>query len=180
MHCWKTINIEYEYGTPRLFILAVITFVLVFCFAYITLSFNFVSKHEDHYLWVLILVLLFIYPIHKFIHYSMLFDYRKSFVFRFKIRFNFVPIVHMRLQQYIPKQRYIIALLGPFILLNGTLLVIGFSFPQYAHHISLLLSFHCSICLMDILYVKNLVTAPTNAIIEETPKGYEILVPLTN
>ena len=31
---------------------------------------------------------------------------------------------------------------------------------------------------MDILYVKNLVTAPTNAIIEETPKGYEILVPL--
>src|ERR671926_288975 len=43
MHCWKTINIEREYGTGRLVLLAITLFVLVFCFSYIAFSFNF--KH---------------------------------------------------------------------------------------------------------------------------------------
>ena len=62
-------------------------------------------------------------------------------------------------------------------MLNSGLIVGGLYIPEYAHYFSLLLAFHCSICIMDILYVKNLVSAPKDAIIEETPRGYEILVP---
>ena len=177
MHCWKTLNIEQEYGTTRLYLLSAITFILVFCFSYITLSFNFTARHEDHYLWILLLVIPFIYPIHKFLHYIALFNYKKSLVFRFKIRFIFIPVMHMRLQQIIPKHRYILTLLTPFVVLNTLIIVVALYIPQYAHYFSFLLAFHCSICLLDILYIKNLVHAPRNAIIEETPKGYEILVP---
>ncbi|MEK4230664.1 DUF3267 domain-containing protein [Solibacillus sp. FSL H8-0538] len=177
MHCWKTINVEYEYGTTRLFLLSGITFIFVFCFAYIALSFNYTGKHNDHNLWLLLLVVPFIYPLHKLLHYVSLFDYKKSLVFRFKIRHVCIPIVHMRLQQTIPKHRYLITLLTPFFFLNTVIIILGVYFQQYAHYFSLLLALHCSICLMDILYVKNLVSAPRNAIIEETPKGYEILVP---
>ena len=125
----------------------------------------------------LLLVTPFVYPIHKLLHYMSLVNYRKSLVFRFKIRYIFIPIVHMRLQQGIPKKRYIITLLTPFFVFNSTLIVGGLYIPEYAHYFSFLLAFHSSICIMDILYVKNLVSAPRDAIIEETPRGYEILVP---
>ncbi|WP_253896286.1 DUF3267 domain-containing protein [Solibacillus sp. R5-41] len=136
------------------------------------------SRHEDHYLWLIIFFTPFIYPIHKAIHYFVLFKYRNSIVFRFKIRYIFIPIVHMQLQQSIPKKLYIFTLLTPFILFNTILFIGGLYIPQYAHYFSFLLAFHCSVCLMDILYVKHLLSAPKNAIIEETPRGYEILVPL--
>ncbi|MGN7477889.1 DUF3267 domain-containing protein [Solibacillus silvestris] len=178
MHCWKTINIEREYGTTRLYLLALILFVLVFCFSYIAFSFNFTGKHNDRYLWLVFFIMPFIYPMHKFLHYIALLQYKKSLIFRFKIQYYFIPIIHMRLQNGIPKRSYIFALLTPFFAINTGLLVGGFLTPQYAHYFGVLLAFHCSICLMDFLYVKNLMSAPNNAIIEETPRGYEILVPL--
>lgn len=178
MHCWKTINIEREYGTTRLYLLATILFVLVFCFSYITFSFNYTGRHIDRYLWLVFLVLPLIYPIHKYLHYVALFHYKKSLVFRFKIQYHFVPIVHMRLQAGIPKWAYVFALVTPFFVLNTMFIIGGFLAPGYAHYFSVLLAYHCSICLMDFLYVKNLKSAPNNAIIEETPRGYEILVPL--
>ncbi len=178
MHCWKTINIEREYGTTRLFLLATIIFVLVFCFSYITFSFNFTGRHVDRYLWLLLLVTFLVYPLHKALHYIALLKHRKSLVFRFKIQYYFLPIVHMRLQHSIPKRTYMIALVTPFLIINSLIIWGGFTFPLYAHYFSGLLALHCSICLMDFLYVKNLMSAPNNAIIEETPRGYEILVPL--
>ncbi len=85
----------------------------------------------------------------------------------------------MRIKTLIPKNRYILTLLVPFILINSLLIILVLIFPQYAHYLCLLLAYHCSICLIDILYVKNLLLAPKDSVIEETPKGYEILVPPT-
>lgn len=177
MHCWKTINVQYEYGTTRLFLLSVICFILVFCFAYIGLSYNYADPHHDQHFIATILITPFIYPLHKALHFIMLMDYRKSIVFRFKIRHYFVPVLHMRLQQTIPKWRYVIVLLTPFLFLNVLLIAFGIYAQHFAHYISFFLAFHTSICLIDLLYVKHLLRAPKNALIEETPRGYEILVP---
>lgn len=177
MHCWKMINIEHEYGTTRLILLSAITFFLVFCFSYVTVSFNYTAKHNDDYFFVFFLTLICFYPLHKFIHYVALFDYRKKLAFKLRIRFRIVPILRMRLKETIPKNRYVFALLAPFIFLNTFLLSIAINFPQYAHYACILLGIHCSICVIDLLNVKNLWSSPPNAIVEETPKGYEILVP---
>ncbi|MER1985617.1 MAG: DUF3267 domain-containing protein [Solibacillus sp.] len=177
MHCWKTINVQYEYGTTRLFLLSAICFILVFCFSYIGLSFNYAETHHDQHFMMTILITPFIYPLHKALHFMMLVDYRKSIAFRLKIRHHFVPVVHMRLLRTIPKWRYVIVLLMPFILLNSVLIILGIYVQHLAHYISFFLAFHTSICLIDLLYVKHLLHAPKNAVVEETPRGYEILVP---
>lgn len=179
MHCLKTINVEREYGTTRLFLLATIIFIFVFCFSYIGLSYQYKGFHNDQHIWIVFLLTPFIYPIHKLLHFISLLKYRKMLLFRFKIRYLFVPVVHIRLQQTVPKWHYLITLLTPFIVLNGIFLGSSFYAPQYAHYFSFFLALHTSICLIDLLYTKHLMLAPRNAIIEETPKGYEILVPLT-
>ena len=178
MHCWKTINVQSDYGTTRLFLLSSILFILVFSFAYVTLSFNYANFHSDQYFVWAALITFFLYPVHKLLHFLALFDYRRTLAFRFKIQHHFILVMHMRLQQSIPKWRYLIALLTPFIFITILLITLGVYAPQYAHYISFLLAFHTSICLIDLLYVKHLRHAPKHAVIEETPRGYEILIPM--
>lgn len=177
MHCWKTINIKHEYGTTRLTLWAIIVFILVFSFSFILFGYFDPIQYTDNYVWLFFLIVLFLYPIHKFIHYFSLFKYRKNVRLKIKIDYRFVPIIRMRLTEIIPKTHYIFVLILPFLLINSILIYVAYSFPQYTHYSCLLLGCHCSICLIDILYVKNLLRAPRNAMIEETPRGYEILVP---
>ena len=177
MHCWKVIQLQREYGLPRLVIWSVIVFIIVFCFSYVLFSYNHPLPHKDDYFWVNIVIVPLIYPIHKYVHYFSLFGYQKSISHRLVLKYQFFPIIRMRLKDLIPKRRYIIALLAPFVLLNSLFIALCIYFPEYAHYASFSLAYHCAICLLDILYVKNLFYAPKNAIIEETPKGYEILVP---
>ncbi|HWL26247.1 MAG TPA: DUF3267 domain-containing protein [Ureibacillus sp.] len=180
MHCWKTINIKHEYGTVRLTLWSFIIFVLVFSFSYITFGYGDPIQYSADYAWLFFIVVLFLYPIHKFVHYFGLFKYRKNIQLKIKLDYFFIPIIRMRLKSMIPKNHYILVLLLPFILINSILIYLANSLPIYTHYFCLLLAYHCSICLMDILYVKNLLPAPRHSIIEETPKGYEILEPPDN
>jgi len=180
MHCWKTINIKHEYGTIRLTLWSFIIFVLVFSFSFIIFGYDDPIQYTDEYTWLFFIVVILLYPIHKLVHYFGLFKYRKNIQLKMKLDFNFIPIIRMRLKSMIPKNHYIIVLLLPFFLINLILIYFAYSLPIYTHYFSILLAYHCSICFMDILCVKELLPAPRHSIIEETPKGYEILVPPDN
>ncbi|MFY3791742.1 DUF3267 domain-containing protein [Ureibacillus sp. MALMAid1270] len=177
MHCWKTINIKHEYGTTRLTLWSIIIFVIVFSFSYIIFGYLDPLQYSDNYFWLFFICSILLYPIHKLVHYFGLFQYRRNVQLKVKVDFQFIPIIRMRIKTMIPKKHYIFVLLLPFILINSILIYVAYSLPAYTHYSSILLAYHCSICLMDILYVKNLLRAPRNSMIEETPKGYEILVP---
>ena len=86
----------------------------------------------------------------------------------------------MRIKEPIPKRCYLVTLIAPFVILNPILLIGAINWPVFSHYFCLLLAFHCSMCLLDLLYIKDIWRAPKNAIIEETPRGYEILVPQLN
>ncbi|MED3763352.1 DUF3267 domain-containing protein [Ureibacillus terrenus] len=177
MHCWKTLNIKSEYRITRLVLYSVIIFVLVFSFSFVFVNINRPIQYEEGNFLLFLLILLLIYPLHKIIHYYSLFSYRKSVKLKWKLELKFIPIVHIRIKKMIPKKRYMFILITPFIVLNILLLSAAILLPQYSHYACILLGYHCSICLVDILFFINLVNAPKNAVIEETPKGYEILIP---
>ncbi|MEK4495586.1 DUF3267 domain-containing protein [Ureibacillus sp. FSL W8-0352] len=177
MHCWKTINIKREYRTPRLVLYGVIIFILVFSFSFIIIGANRPLIYDAHHFPLFLLVCLLLYPLHKLIHYYSLFSYRKSVKLKWRFEFKLIPIVQIRIKKMLPKKRYMFILLTPFIIVNTLLILVAIFLPYYSHYACLLLGYHCGICLVDILYFIHLVKAPKNAVIEETPKGYEILVP---
>jgi len=177
LHCWKTINIKKEYGSTWLTIMAVSLFIIVFSISFLVFGRIHPTFYQDDYFWLFALCFVLIYPIHKLFHYYSLFGYRKSVKLKFKIEYRFIPIIRMRIKSIIPKKRYVFTLLVPFVVMNGVLIFAAISYPAYAHLISILLAYHCSICFLDILFVINLIRAPKDSVIEETPKGCEILVP---
>lgn len=177
MHCIKTINIEYEYGMIRLFLLTGLTFILVFCFSFVCVNLTYSGWHSDQYFFIFVLSFLLLYPIHKLIHYVALFRYKKSLSIGIKVDFSFIPVLKMRIQDIIPKGRYIISLFAPFFILNTILLALAIWLPAFSHYFCLMLAFHCSICVLDLLSIKNIWHTPKEAMVEETPRGYEVLVP---
>ncbi|WP_238602032.1 DUF3267 domain-containing protein [Lysinibacillus parviboronicapiens] len=159
--------------------MAVIVFLTTFSVSYVTLNLFHEEQFTDHLFWLFIIAVLALYPIHKCLHFLALFDLRQHLKLRVRVQFYFIPVLHMRIREPLSKNRYILALLTPFFVLN-TIIVLGtLLLPAYTHYGTLLLAYHCSLCLIDILYVKYLYNSPKNAQIEETPKGYEILVPPT-
>lgn len=179
MHCWKILNLEHHYGTTRILIMAISVFLSVFSLSYVTLNL-FHDKHfTDRLFWLFVIAIIAVYPIHKYLHFLALYDLRQHLTLRVRVQFYFIPVLHMRIREPISKNRYILALLTPFIVLNTCIIIGSLLFPVYTHYGTLILAYHCSLCLIDILYVKYLLHSPKDAQIEETPKGYEILVPPT-
>jgi len=173
------LNLEHHYGTTRIIIMGVITFLLVFSVSYVTFNLFNEERYTDRLFWLFMIAVLTLYPIHKFLHFVALIDLRQHLKLRVRSQFYIIPVLHMRIREPLSKNRYILALLTPFIVLNTSIIVGTWLLPAYTHYGTLLLAYHCSLCLIDILYVKYLLNSPKNSQIEETPKGYEILVPPT-
>lgn len=180
MHCWKTVNVKRQYGFDRIFLLSSIIVFAVFTIFHVVIGISGVQSFSDQRLLLFIMLFLFIYPLHKLLHFLPLFKYRANIKINFNKLFTFTPGLFLFIKEPVPKSNFVFALLLPFFILNFIILMGAYLFPTYAHYFSILLSFHCGLCLIDIIYVKHLVRSPKKAVIEETVYGYEILVPPTN
>ena len=179
LHCWKILNIEREYGTRKMYLIALIHAVLTFSFSYVFLNlFNYAVYDDRHFMYFVCVVLL-IYPLHKLLHFLPLFRHRHKMSIRLRRRLYGIPTIHMRIKEPIPKRLYIFSLLFPFLVLTTILLIVAVMFPTMTHYASILLGVHALLCAFDYIYIKHLIHSPTDALIEETPRGYEILVPLS-
>ncbi|MET0959948.1 MAG: DUF3267 domain-containing protein [Psychrobacillus psychrotolerans] len=176
MHCWKTINVKKQYGLERLFVLSSLVVIMVFSFAYALLGIINDSHKSDDYFWIFTIAFLSVYPLHKIFHFIPMIGLKEKIKFIVFNQFRFIPTLHLRIIEPIQKGRFLLILLAPFIFLN-TLLVLGaLTVPVFAHYFTILFAYHCGICLIDLIYVKNLSKSPKSALIEETDAGYEILI----
>ena len=72
-------------------------------------------------------------------------------------QFGFLPIFSLRISEPIKKNRFVFVLLAPFIFINLTLILGALLIPAFAHYFIILFAYHCGICLIDLIYVKNLI-----------------------
>lgn len=178
MHIWKIINVERNYGITRIVILSILSFILAFSFSYAIISLEKETPYTDQYFLYFLMSMLLLYPIHKFVHFLFLIDYRKHMVFKIRFSVFKYPILKLKITKLVPKYRYITSLLAPFIFLNGLLIFCAVYFENLSHYFCLLFGLNCLICLIDLLNVNGMIRAPHHAYIEETPKGFEVLVPI--
>lgn len=177
MHCWKTINVQKQYGHDRIFLFSMIFVFAVFSCFYISIN---VFRHgpiSDALFPLFLTGVLIIYPLHKLLHFIPVAGQRHHLRYSVIKRFGFIPTLNMRIHEPIMKSRYMVSLILPFIIINSALIVGAIMFPSYRHYFTILLAYHCGLCLIDLLYFKHLLKTPKKALIEETEKGFEILIP---
>ncbi|TDL35392.1 DUF3267 domain-containing protein [Jeotgalibacillus sp. S-D1] len=180
MHCWKSINVKKQYGFYRIFMFSLILVLAVFSFLHVFSQITRETQLNDQYFSLFALGFFLIYPAHKFFHILPLVKYINDIKLKTRYQFYFVPIMSVRVKKPIPKSSFVLALVSPFVMLNGMLLTGAAAYPSYSHYFTMLTAFHCGICLVDFLYAKCLFKSPKESFIEEDDDGYEILVPVKN
>lgn len=176
MQCWKSINIKRQYGYDRIFLLSSFLVFLIFSFTYI--GFTYLTSSgvsSDHFL-LFIIGFMAVYPVHKFLHFVPLASQKGKVRFIRSVHFKVFPMFIIRICEPIEKSRFILALLFPFIVLSMTFVIGMMMWPIFAHYFLILFAYHCGMCVMDLIYVKELLHSPKRAFIEEVDDGYEILV----
>ncbi|OZS79044.1 hypothetical protein CF394_01080 [Tetzosporium hominis] len=176
MQCWKSINIKRQYGYDRLFLISSFIVFMVFSFTYIGLSFFSESGRSSDYFIGFVLSFLAVYPIHKLLHYLPLSTLKGRVRLKRYMHFRIIPMFMIRICEPIGKGRFILALLMPFIVLSTVFIGGVYIFPVFAHYFIILFAYHCGMCVIDLIYVKELLHSPKKAWIEEIEDGYEILV----
>ena len=170
MQCWKSINIDRQYGNQKIFFLSIMTMLVSFLaiFPFATLGYGATDFQDGHPLLFLGAILL-MYPLHKLLHGLPLVFVAK----KLKIDFRHFTI---KVNEPISKLLYLTALLTPFTVTSVLICLFSANLPEYFHYWVILFSINTGLSLTDFLKVKNVVASPFKSFIEESENGYEILV----
>jgi hypothetical protein len=175
MHCWKTINLEKQFGHSRVMLLSCLVMMMVFTIIYVPVNLILSEDLYDTHFYMFLIGLLLIYPLHKLLHLVPILSYLTKIKYQVKRQLFFIPIVSLRVGEPIPKNRFVLALVFPFFSINAVLLAGCILMPHYSHYFTILTAYHTGICTVDFLYAKCLLYSPRDAMIEENEDGYEIL-----
>jgi hypothetical protein len=149
----------------------------VFMSFYIALNILYSDPLSDQNFFLFIAAILAIYPLHKLFHLLPLLGCRKCIRLIVKKRMKILPIISLHINEPVPKLRFIMTLLSPFLAINAAIIIMSMLMPSYSHYFAVLLAYHSGLCLTDLIYIRNLAHSPKDALIEETDTGFEILVP---
>ncbi|WP_042349662.1 DUF3267 domain-containing protein [Bacillus massiliigorillae] len=176
MNCWKSINLNKQYGNHKIVILSLLTMLLSFIIIYTFISTGIASDRlNDNHIVFFLLIIFFMYPIHKILHLLPLL-FVKSKIKILNKPFMYLPIITIKIVEPISKWLFIVTLLTPFIVVSTFVLLCTLMFPSYAHYLTILLSLHIGLCVSDLITLKNIFFSPPRCLIEEFEDDIQLLV----
>ncbi|NGP43904.1 DUF3267 domain-containing protein [Bacillaceae bacterium SIJ1] len=174
MNCWKSINLEHEFGSKRLRLLASVTTIFAFILLYLPIDLLINVPPQDDAL-VLFAALLLTQPLHVVLHYlPFRFAKQKAGVcIQWVHRF---PVVQMKYPRQITKPLMVSSLWAPTFIGTPILFSLILLFPQYAHFISMAAALNIGLSTTDYAYLIAMSRAPKHSVIEKHNENYEVLI----
>lgn len=176
MQCWKSININKHSDNQKKLLLSLLTMLLSFITLYPLLSLKIRENtlYDDNLL-LFVCGVIFIYPLHKLLHLVPLFFFKRGLNIKMEYDSLIHPVV-IKLIDPVSKRTFLFALTTPFIILTSVIIGCLFTFTEYAHYFTILLSIHIGLCVSDFITLKNILQCPSNSFIEENDEGIKILI----
>ncbi|MGE6630854.1 DUF3267 domain-containing protein [Bacillus sp. NPDC077027] len=169
MNCWKTINLEKDYGYTRMIISAICLTVLFFILAFLCFQLTHPdTKLSSHNAPLFVMLMFATLLAHRVIHIIPVMKKNKK-----------IDFVKLRCWQRVPKNMMLISLLSPFCLLSPVYFGLGIALPMYAHYFIMIASIHAGYCLPDFLFAWKLLKAPRACVIDQAQDEFDILIDQT-
>lgn len=173
--CTRQIDIHERFGIPRIAFMSIVGTIIMFLFSYeVMYFFSNTPLSDKHFLIVLVLIF-FMYPLHKGVHLLFFLPFYKSFRIHKLTRKKWIPYFNTYVNTPIHKVYFCINLILPFILISSLFIYIYMYFPQYGHYCMFLLALNFGFSVLDLLYLKILVFSNYGNYIEEHQSGVHIL-----
>ncbi|RWZ55228.1 DUF3267 domain-containing protein [Halobacillus fulvus] len=177
MNCWKTVNINKEFGLNRVYFLSFLTGLLSFILLYLPVSmFHGTHDMNDHGFLPLLIILFFLPSMHRLMHILPLAMVYKKFHVQFKFRKRIIPTFTYQCKSKLSKKTSIMMALSPTFLITVPALVASSVFPNYYAYFIIFAAVNIGLSFSDFLYLNYFAKAPKKCIIENAKEGYDILV----
>ncbi|WP_082234715.1 DUF3267 domain-containing protein [Halobacillus massiliensis] len=177
MNCWKSINIQKEFGLNRVYLMSFLTALLSFLILYLPFSIiHGTHDVKDHGFLPLLIILFFLPAIHRLMHILPLILFYKKIKVQFRSKNRLTPTFSYQCKSKLSKQVSIIMALAPTLLITLPALMMGYVFPSYFAYLIIFASVNIGLSFTDFLYLNQFMRAPRRCVIENAKGGYDILI----
>ncbi|UOQ43511.1 DUF3267 domain-containing protein [Halobacillus salinarum] len=177
MNCWKTININKEFGLNRVYLMSFLTGLLSFLLLYIPFSMiHGTHTMKDHGVLPILIILLFLPTMHRLMHILPLVLFYKRLKVRFRVRGQMVPTFTYQCKSKMSKHTSIVMAMAPTFLLTVPALFMSCVFPNHYAYFVLFAAVNIGFSFTDFLYLNQFIRAPRRCVIENANDGYDILI----
>lgn len=177
MNCWKTVNINKEFGLNRIYCMSIFTGLLSFLLLYVPFSMiHDTSKMNELGILPLLLVLLFLPLMHRLMHILPLILLHKPFKMEWQWRKRWFPTFTFQCKSMLSKQTCLIMALSPTMLITVPVLIMSCMYPKYFAYLIVFAAVNIGLSFSDFLYVNYFARAPKKCVIENGKDGFDILI----
>ncbi|MCA0983890.1 DUF3267 domain-containing protein [Halobacillus yeomjeoni] len=177
MNCWKSVNINKEFGLNRVYLMSFLTGLLSFLLLYLPFAMLHGTHDMNDHGFLPLLVILFCLPsMHRLMHILPLALFYKKFKVNFKFKKRFVPTFTYQCKSKLSKKTSIIMALAPTVFITMPALVMSLVFPHYFAYLILFAAVNIGLSFSDFLYLNHFAKAPRKCVIENAKEGYDILI----
>ncbi|WP_188455219.1 DUF3267 domain-containing protein [Virgibacillus oceani] len=181
MNCWKSININKEFGMNRIYISSFLSGLMTFVFLYVPFSIIHGSTNVNEFgIFPFTAALILLPVIHTFMHILPLIMLKKRSKFNYRLKNKIKPSFTYYPNAYLSKPVSLLVALAPTLFITVPGLIASYLFQDFYVYILLFTSIHIGFSFMDFLYVIHIVKAPKKAFIENGKGGFDILVKAQN
>ncbi|WP_173917015.1 DUF3267 domain-containing protein [Halobacillus sp. Marseille-Q1614] len=177
MNCWKSVNINKEFGLNRVYLMSLLTALLSFLLLYLPFSIMHGTHNlKDHGFLPLLVILFFLPAMHRLMHILPLILFYKKVRVQFRSKNRLTPTFSYQCKSKLSKQVSIVMALAPTFLITLPALMMSFVFPNYFAYLIIFASVNIGLSFSDFLYLNQFMKAPRQCVIENAKDGYDILV----
>jgi hypothetical protein len=176
MNCWKSVNLDKQYGNGWIKLISIFTTLISFLFLFV--GFSIMHKEfqvTDSGIILFILVVILLPTLHSFMHILPLFIVKRRINLAI-IRKKALPVFTFYTEDHFSKNAYIISALTPTVLITIPGFIASLLFPSIYIYFLLTTSINIGISFLDFLFIHHIIKAPKNAYIENSDEGFDILL----
>ncbi|TQS76602.1 DUF3267 domain-containing protein [Ornithinibacillus gellani] len=176
MNCWKSYNLNKEFGINRIIIMSAFVALASFILLYVPIStFHGTQNAKDTGIYFFIIAIIFLFPMHTFMHMLPLIILKKS-VKPAILNHSKLPLFTYYANEPLAKNISLFVTLAPTICITLPLLAASIILADYYVYVLLIAALHIGITYTDFLYVAQIYKAPKQAYVENDVDGFDILI----
>lgn len=177
MNCWKTVNMNKEYGQERLYFMSMLIAVLSFLILYVPFSIYHHHTFSDDRAFLPFAAALILLPtIHSCLHVLPLLLLRKPIKIISKMKIKFFPMFYFCTKTHVSKPVSLFTALAPTLLFTVPGLLASFMFKEVYGYVLILTAANIGISLKDFIYAAHLVQAPKRCCVSSRTSSLDILI----
>ncbi|WP_236687185.1 DUF3267 domain-containing protein [Ornithinibacillus californiensis] len=176
MNCWKSININKQYGKRWVNLISCFTALVTFILLYVPFSMlhqgNTVS---DSGITLFLIAIILLPTLHSLLHILplIMINRRINLIINRK---KALPIFTFHTDAHIKKYAYILSALAPTIVITVPGILASILFPSIHVYFLLITSLNIGLSFLDFLIIRHILRAPKHSFVEKDEEGFDILL----